>query len=77
MSENEATTEEFVNVLAGRLILGRLAHDEREYKALENYCIQLARLSWACARARARAKAMLTQSEYEAAVERAFRYADS
>jgi hypothetical protein len=76
MSEKDAVREKFIDVLASRLILEREAHDQRDYKSIEAYSIQLARLRSACARARGRAKAILTQSEYEAAVATAFRYAN-
>jgi hypothetical protein len=76
MSEKDAVREKFIDVLASRLILEREAHDERDYKSFEDYSIQLAGLRSACARARGRAKAILTQSEYDAAVATAFRYAN-
>ena len=77
LSEKWAVTEEFVNVLAGRLLAEQVAREERDYKRLEELCFLLARLCSSVARARARARAILTATEYEAAVARAFAYAEA
>jgi hypothetical protein len=67
--------EEFVNVLAGTLLLKNAARAERSYKHLEELCILLAKNLPLLARARAQARTMLTPAEYDAAVTRAFSYA--
>jgi len=48
MSEKDVRTQEFINVLAGWLILKKLARKEREYKRLKAYCIKLAELRPTC-----------------------------
>jgi hypothetical protein len=70
--------EEFVNLLAGRLLVERAANNHRtSYRDLERLCIHLAKLCPAVARARARARSILTRTEYDAAILRAHAYAEA